>query len=64
MERGAQDSTIYRGWCHWPAEVTRDIITEGRNNISHYLIWSTPTQEAPLLDAQFIADGYVINVLV
>ena len=47
-ERGAQDSTIYL--VGGVAE---------RLTVAFHIFIRAPTQEAPLLEAEFIADGYV-----
>ena len=47
-ERGAQDSTIYLvGVTEWLT-------------VAFHLFIRAPTQEAPLLEAEFTADGYVV----
>ena len=48
LRRGAQDSTIYL------------IGVTERLTIAFHLFIGAPTQEAPLLEAEFIADGYVV----
>ena len=47
-ERGAQDSTIY-------LVGVAELLT-----VAFHLFIGAPTQEAPLLEAEFIADGYVV----
>ena len=47
-ERGAQDSTIYL------------VGVAERLTVAFHLFIGAPTQEAPLLEAEFIADGYVV----
>ena len=47
-ERAAQDSTIYLVG-----------VAERQVAVFHLFI-GVPTQETPLLEAQFIADGYVV----
>ena len=47
-ERGAQDSTIYL------------VGVAEQLTVAFHLFIGAPTQEAPLLEAEFIADGYVV----
>ena len=47
-ERGAQDSTIYL------VRVVEQL------TVAFLTYFGAPTQEVPLLEAEFIADGYVV----
>ena len=47
-ERGAQNSTIYLAG-----------VAE-RLTVAFHLFNGAPTQETPLLEAEFIADGYIV----
>ena len=50
-ERGAQDSTIYL------------VGVAERLTVAFHLFIGAPTQEVPLLEAEFIADVYVFDII-